>query len=422
MTAAALASSAALAGAACAQGNALDRRVGDVTTGAVQFHFASREATCGDGRSFLRTDENSWYGSYINTSDPGMHARCERGPVRVVLTLAEREVVRLETYVGPLDRAEDATDLGAVPAREASAWLLGLAARGDGRPARDALLPAMLADSAAPTPGLLAIARDQDRPRETRRSAIGWLARSPDASSAEAARALAGLARDERDAPAVRQQALSTLGRLPRGAGIATLAGLAGERSDAWLGREAMRALGRSGDPRAREELRRAVADARLPDEVRAAAIAGLGNDLATGADARLLRDAYRTLANDRTKDATLAALATVGGAANAGFLLGVARDRDEAAALRRRAIQLSARAGATGAELARLYDEVEETDARQAVIGALGAEGSRPAREKLVAIAKSSELAVLRRRAIAQLERMDGPEVRAALAGIVNP
>ncbi len=425
MTLAALSLSAATVGSACAQGGAqgtsgLERRVSATANGTLQFHFASREDACGDGQRFFRTGDDSWYGT-INSSDPAMHTQCARGPVRVVITMAEREVVRLETFIGPLGRAEDATDLGAVPAREASAWLLQLASRGDGRPARDAILPAVMADSATPTPGLLAIARDQDRPRETRRSAISWLARSPDASVESASRALTALARDERDAPTVRQQAVSTLIRLPRGAGIAALADLAGERTDTWLGREATKVLARSGDPRARDFLRRAVADARLPEDLRAAAISGLGNDLATGADARLLRESYRSLTNDRTKDATLAAVATVGGSANAEWLMSVARNREETPALRRRAISLSERAGATGAELAALYDAVEDTDAKGAVIGAMSQEGSKPSRDKLLTIAASSELSALRRRAISALEKFDGPEVRAALAGIAT-
>lgn len=420
MTAAALSLGAAAAGLAGAQGS-LERRVNAVADGQVEFHFASHECTCGDGLHFMRTGEDSWYGTYVNTSDPAMRAACARGPVRVLVTMAGREVVRLESFIGPLQRAEGATNLGTVAAREASAWLLGLAARVDGRPARDAILPAVLADSAAPTPALLAIARDQDRSRETRRSAISWLVRAPDASAADAARTLAALARDEGDAPAVRQSALSSLIRLPRGAGIAPLAQLAAERNDPWLGREATRVLARSGDPRARDFLRTAVADTRLPDDLRAAAISGLGNDLATGADAKLLRDTWRTLTETKTKEATLNAVGAIGGSANASWLMGIARDRDEVPALRRRAVTLAERAGATGAQLGGLFDAVEDTDTRAAVITALGTEGSKPARDKLLEIAKSSELSTLRRRAISALNRFDSPEVRAALADIAT-
>ena len=50
--------------------------------------------------------------------------------------------------------------------------------------------------------------------------------------------------------------------------------------------------------------LRDVVGDTRRSDELRAAAIAGLGGEMATGADARLLRDTYRTLSAEKVKDA----------------------------------------------------------------------------------------------------------------------
>ncbi len=410
-----------LADEAGAQGGSLDRRVAAVADGQVEFHFASNEDTCGDGLRFLRTGEDSWYGSYISTSDPTLRAACARGPVRVLLTMVDREVVRIESFIGPLQHADVATDLGAIPAREASTWLLGLAARVDGRPARDAILPAVLADSSAPTPALLAIARDTDRPRETRRSAISWLVRAPDASVSEASRTLSTLARDESDAPAVRQSALNSLIRLPRGAGIAPLTQLARETNDPWLGREAMRVLARSGDPRARDYLRTAVADTRLADDLRAAAITGLGNEMATGADARLIRDTWRSLTETKTKEAALSAIGSIGGGANAEWLMGIARDREQAPALRRRAVTLAERAGATGVQLGQLFDAVEDTDTRSTIITALGQEGSKPARDKLLAIAKSTEIPSLRRRAITALNRYDSAEVRRALAEIAT-
>jgi len=370
------------AGTACAQGGTLERRIASVPTGLVEFNFASSEDTCGDGLRWMRTSDDSWYGSSINTSDPAMRSQCARGPLRVLVTTEDREIVRLESFVGPLQHADGATNLGAVPAREASAWLLGVAARADGRPARDALMPAVLADSSRPSAALLALARDIDRSRETRRSAIRWLARAPDD-------------------------------------GVAPLTQLAGDRDDTWLGREATRVLARSGDPRARAFLRSAVNDKQLPEELRAAAIAGLGGDMATGADAKLLRDSYRTLTGQKSKDAALAAVSAVGGSVNVQWLMAVARERDEPPALRRRAITLAERAGATGSQLAALYDAVDDTDARGAVITALGQEGSRPARDKLIAIAQSTELAPLRRRAITALDRFDGVEVREALSGV---
>jgi hypothetical protein len=411
-----------LPGAPQAQDATLDRRVAAITEGQVTFNFASHADACGNGESWMRVGDGSWYGEWSGSVGDNAIERCARGPVRVTITKLSGEIIRLETAVGPLRPVEDATDVGTVPARAASAWLLGLAARLDGRPARDAILPAVIADSTSPTAGLLVIARDRDRARETRRSAISWLARAPETSVAEATRALQSLAADERDAPAVRQSAVAALARLPQGAGIAPLTTLAGNREDLWLGKEATRVLARSGDPRARAFLRRAVGDARLPEELRMAAITGLGGELATGADARQLREVYRTLAGSRAKDALLAAVSSVGGSVNAEWLLGVATDRDEALSLRRRAATLAERAGASGAQLATLFDAATETELRLTVIAALAQEGSKPARDKLIAVAGSTEIASVRRRAISALERFDGEEVREALSALAVP
>lgn len=407
------------------QGSALDRRVAAVGTGMAQLHFDSREDACGDGARWFRFGDDSWYGNFsgsVNAGDDAVRTGCASGPVRVLLSVADREIVKVETYVGPLQRAEGTTDLGLIPSRDASAWLLGIAARSDGRPARDAILPAVLAKDGTPGAALLAIARDKDRARDTRRSAISYLVRAAEANTEQSARALAQLARDDTDTPTVRQQAVSTLLRLPGGAGIAALSQLAVAADDPWLGREATRALARSGDPRAREFLRNAVANTRLADDLRAAAISGLGGDQATGQDAKLLRDTYRALTVDKTKDAVLGAVSAVGGKVNADWLLGVARDDRESSALRRKAVSLAERAGAGGAELSGLYDAMHDTEMRNAVISALAQEGSKSSRDKLVAIARSSEAPAVRRRAISALERFDSPEVREALAALAAP
>jgi hypothetical protein len=55
-------------------------------------------------------------------------------------------------------------------------------------------------------------------------------------------------------------------------------------------------------------------------------------------------------------------------------------------------------------------------------VITALSQEGSRPAREKLMTIAKSTEAPTTRRRAIAALEKFDSAEVNELLTSLALP
>ncbi len=383
----AVALSALLAGAVCAQGSALERRVQAVADGKVEFHFPAREDACGDGAQWYRVGTDSWYGRTVEAYGAAApRAACEHGPVRVRLTIVARELVRIETFVGPLRQDPQATDLGAVEAREATAWLLAQARRASGRPARDAIAPVVLARDGAGAESLAAVARDDDRSRDTRRAAVGALV------------------------------------RLEEGAGIGALVTLAGAAQDGWLAGEAVRTLGRSGEPRARQHLRTVVADARRPEELRVSALGGLGNDLATGADAELLRDALATMTSDRSREAVLTAVAGVGGRTNARWLQSVARDATQSSAVRRRAITLLERAGTSGEELAALYDAMDDTETRGAMISALAQEGSRPSRDKLASIARSTETPAIRRRAISALERFDSPETRELLTTLALP
>lgn len=346
-----------LAGATCtmavvgctiagAQSN-IERRIAAAGDGPVQFTFAAREGVCGNGRSFFRMEDEGWYQSSSSSGsivgDGPRSDVCARGPVRVVLTRAGRELVKVETYAGPLAQdAEAGRDLGPFAAREAAQYLLQLAATTDGRPAREAITPAMLADSATVTAPLLAIVRDKARSRDVRRSALSWAARrraeSGNAGAATVVRALESMVRDREESESMRQQALSTLSSLNRGEGIPMLIGFAAD-GDEWVATQALRSLSRSGDPRARDFTREAVRRSTLPDDVRAEMIRGLGGDFAVASDYKLIRDLYPTLNADRDRDAVISTLANAGGRENADWLIGVAKSQTESVARRRRVI-----------------------------------------------------------------------------------
>ena len=200
------------AGSAGAQD--LARRVTAATAPNVQFHFAARPGVCGDGRTYIRTDTDSWYGSIndFTRSQP-----CAEGPVRVVVVRSDREPIRIEAFAGTLQNDSTASDLGRVAAADAANYLMSLARTAEGRVGREALMPATLADSATIAPALLAIARDQSRSRDMRRSALGWLSRRSTTRDGLAApeliRTLGDFARDETEHNTFRQSAVSLLGR-----------------------------------------------------------------------------------------------------------------------------------------------------------------------------------------------------------------
>jgi HEAT repeat protein len=332
---------------ACSAQSALERRIASAGDSPAQFHFAARAGVCGNGRTYFRSDDDSWYGT-VYSGDGMRNDQCVNGPVRVVVTRAGKEVVRIETYVGPpAPDAPPAQDLGAVPAKEAVAYLLNVASTTDGKPARDALTPAMLADSSVVTPKLLEIAKDQTKSRDIRRSAISWVARRRDevggVGAAGIAKALDQLVRDRTESETIRNQALGAISRFDRGEGIPTLMGFAGD-PDKWLAKQAFQTLSRSGDPRARQFVRDQVKRADLDEDSKSEAIRGIGDDYATSADMKMLRDLYPSLDSDKERDAVLQAVANAGGSDNANWLLDIAKSKTEPSNRRRRAVSLLSR------------------------------------------------------------------------------
>lgn len=397
-------------------------RVANASSPRVQFTFAARADVCGNGRSFIQVARDSWYGSF---NDGDRRDACVAGPIRVLLDRAGREVVSIAAFAGPVPAATDGvTDLGVVSTRAAAEYLLGLAERAEGRVSRDAVFPAVLADSIDVSPRLLALARNQNAARETRRSAISWLGRPLDnreRAVKDVADALVQIARDEDDNQSVRQQALRTLARLEHGAGTAALMELARDAQRSWLSREALSSLNASGDPRARQHLRDVVRRAELPDDVLAAAIRGLGGEYATGEDTKILREVYPKLPGERSREASISAIANFGGTENVRWLLALARNVDQPIATRRRAIQHAYRGGTPILEIVKVYDETTDTQMKDAVINALVESGERSATDKLMQIARTDEFPSMRRKAINALSRSSDERVKKFLSDLAN-
>jgi HEAT repeat protein len=384
----------------------------------VQFTYPVRPGVCGDGRTYISTGSGNFYGSFsTNAAD-----QCLTGPVRVVADLADRNVIALRTYVGGAATVETGvTNLGTVTSAEAADYLMGVAARADGRVGRDAIFAALLGENVDVTSRLLDIARDQNRPLETRRAALSGLVRSDSRQLDRIGPALVQIATNESDAQGVRTAALSALSRLDHGAGIQPLVQLAGANLTSWVGREAMTVLARSGDPRARQFLRSTAQRTDLPDEVQAVALRGLGREYVTGQDAALLRSIYPRLTGERSQDAVLASLSELGGSDNVQWIVGLVRDEKLAPDRRRRALQYLTRAGATTPALLALYDPITDTEMRQALIGVYSRLADKAATDKLVWIARNEQNPTLKRRAISALSRNTDPVIRQALQDIVE-
>ena len=397
----------------------LANRIAAASDRSVQFSFPVRPGVCGDGRTYISTGSGNFYGSFsTNASD-----QCLSGPVRVVADLADRNVIALRTYVGgPAVAVETGiANLGTVTSAEAAEYLVGVAARADGRVGRDAIFAALLGENVDLTSRLLEIGRDQNRPLETRRAALSGLVRSDSRQFDRIGSALVQIATDESDVQGVRTAALSALSRLDHGAGIQPLVQLASANLTSWVGREAMTVLARSGDPRARQFLRSTAQRTDLPDEVQAVALRGLGREYVTGQDASLLRSIYPRLTGQRSQEAVLASLAELGGSDNVQWIVGLVRNDKLAPEQRRRALQYLTRAGATTPSLLALYDPITDTEMRQALISVYSRLADKAATDKLVWIARNEQNLALKRRAISALSRNSDPTIRQALQDIVE-
>ncbi len=402
-----------------AQG-ALRSRVESGGDGRVQFSFAARSDVCGLGSSFQVG--RSTYISNGGFTD-GFDRGCRRGPVVVRITRTAGQVVGIETEIAPDNAADGVTDLGTIPAAAASEYLLDLAARAEGRPAREAILPAVLADSATVWPSLLALSKNRDLSRSVRQGGLSWLGRELDRISPDDARrvssALVAIASDQSETSSIRQSAVSVLARNQR-ADLTELTRMAGG-NDPWLRDAAVQAMANSGDPRARAYLRTALSDPSLPDKLRITVIRGFGGQYASAKDIDLLRSRYGALASVDSRRAILSVVGEQGGAANLQWLLGIAVDGDTPAEVRSQAVEAAERAGATSPQLDKLYQQAPDRRGKEAAISALFKNGDRAAIDALIRIARTETDASVRRSLVNRLSRLDDEKVKSLLKDLAE-
>lgn len=412
-----------LAAAALSAQGGLRSRIEGAGDARVQFRYAARADVCGAGSAIQIGSSTYISNGSSRYFDGDGRPLCRRGPVVVRVTRSGGMVVGLDVEIAPESIPEGVTDLGAVPAAAAAEYLLDLATRAEGRPGREAILPAVLADSATVWPGLIALARNRALARAVRQSAMNWLGRELDRASGDdtrrASAALVTLATDPEEMLPVRRQAVSVLARSER-ADLAALTAMS-NGSDTWLRQTAVQALASSGDPRAREFLRAALQDPALPEALRTTVIRGLGREYATARDLELLRSRYATLASVASKQAVLSVLAEEGGAGNLQWLLTIAADAGAAPELRAQAIEAVQRAGASAAQLGKLYEQAPDRRAKEAVINGLLKRGDRQSVDLLLGIARSETDPTVRRSLISRLGRLEDPRVKEFLKELVG-
>lgn len=219
----------------------LEQRLTALGSGTAHLSFAARPGVCQDG-----ADQHLAASRRNREWEPD----CERQLVRVALQIRDGHPIAIRTYVGGRWRAgSEARDLGTVSAAAAVSYLLRVA--GERRAIKgDPLLPAALADSVVIWPSLLALARAEHVPHDTRRSAIFWLGQ---AAGDSIAATLDSIAQDVGGSRDIRKHAVFALSQRSPDEAVPALIRIARTHRDPELRRTALFWLGQSADPRALE-------------------------------------------------------------------------------------------------------------------------------------------------------------------------
>ena len=235
----------ALAVAPLALAGPIDDAVRGMDEGTVRFSYAVRPGVRGDGENIMIN--NTWES---RTELLASGCDCDGGPARVSLEVREGTVRRLNACVGGTWRSrpdDDALDLGEVPPEEAAAFLLGLVRRARESVAEDAVFPAAVAEGVTVWPALIDVARDRDRPKEVRTSALFWVGQ---AAAEEATRGLESVVGDDGGEMDVREAAVFALSQRPSDEAVPALARVAKTSPHPELRETALFWLAQHDDPR----------------------------------------------------------------------------------------------------------------------------------------------------------------------------
>ena len=414
-----------IADAACAGAQSLASRVASAPDGVVHMQLEGRAGVCGDGRDLVGY-RNAIFGAHFQSFGRWNSDNCAPGPLRVSLTVADGQVTHLRTQVGGQWAATQSrvTDLGVVPALDASAYFFSLVpqlerSRGNDR----MLIPAVLAADVPVLQPLLALARDSRRTDGARKQAVQWLGILGDASVVPS---LAQFARGEVDEDgddrngSIASGAMVALSMLEGGVGVPALIELAQSGSEGRR-RNAVFWLGQTEDPRARRMLHGVIEDGSVPTRVRAHAVFSLthGAEMPSS-EWTWLRNLYARLTDDAVKEAIIQGMQedeSDGGR----WLIERALDTRESMKLRKSALFWAGQRDETPtAELLRVYREAGDFGVREHAIFVLSQRDDDAAVNALLGIARAEGDKRLREKALFWLGQSDDPRARRLIADLV--
>lgn len=416
-----------------AQDGGLARRIDAVRDGEVRMEYATRSEACGDGRGMVGLGR-MFHAANVEGMGSWRNSNCRPGQARVTVVRREGATVDVRTAVGGSwgSMPGDAF-IGRVSAPEAASWFLSVGERTDGRAARSALWAAALADSAPVARRFLALAMNESRPWNARRTAMQLAGATGDATLVpeleRIARAGTGdegeaRARRRKDEGNVARAAADALAMVPDDAGIDALVRLAEGAPTAGVRKAAVFHAANSGDPRGIRVARTIAEDSRQDVEVRNSAIfAMLNRDDAGDAERRWARELFPRLTSERLQDPILMGLAQHGSTDDRQWVLALARDERLPVKTRRSAVFWAGQGGAPIADLLAAYRAIGTGDVKEHVIFALSQREGEDATDALVDIARRDADREMRRKALFWLgQRKDARAMQVLTEIITEP
>jgi HEAT repeat protein len=396
----------------------------------VRLEYATRDGTCGDGRSTVRLGRlfhgANWEG--YGTFGPG--SRCAPGDARVTIVRRDGAVTEVRAVIGgDWPAAARGTSLGRVSAPEAAAYFLSLSRTGELRAPRGAMWAAAIADSTEPARQFLAIATDEGRAWKDRRSAMTLAGATGDASMVaeleRIARSGAGddsTVRRKKDEGNLAGAATDALGAIGDDAGIEALLRLAVDAPTRGVRKQAVFHVAGSGDPRGVRLARQIAEDERASDDVRQSAIFALLNRDDVGqAERQWARALFPRLTTDRMRDPILMGLAQHGSPDDRKWVLSLAADAQLPVKVRRQAVFWAGQGGAPIDDILGVYRTVDERQVKEHVIFALSQREESAATDALVTIAKGDADREMRKKALFWLGQRKDDRAAKVLTDIIN-
>ena len=399
----------------------LASRVAAAGDGEVHLAFATRAGVCGDGKDVDAFGRTLYVYPSMESHGTWSGVQCAHGRARVAITTSGGQIERVRTHIGGVWPAGSAriTDLGDVSVKDVAPYFFALAEKLDGRSARNALLPAVIADSVDALPSLLRIAQNASIARETRKRAIHWLGDLGDASMVKP---LEQFVTADDDEDGLAESALFALSELPDAVGIPSLITFARSTRSTKLRGKAVFWLGQTDDKRAQSEVRAIAQDNSVPDGVREKAIFVIGqHDDASDADVAFLKSLFPKLESTKLRDQVLFSVSQTDNASGRQWLMSVARDETVPTEVRKKAIFWAGQGGTPVKELAGLYDALKAETLKEHMIFVLSQRDERAATDKLLSIVRSDSDSRMRKKALFWLAQKDDPEITKVISNLVS-